>query len=247
VRKEASIEAVRFRCNVQALSRLRALLTHRNLRHAGRRLKRAFRFRKVLWLLSSKESNNKKNLCSNTALCLRHGMGRDAPGLDVPNGTGSPARHLLRRRRSITQGQGSALTPNTAEQKLIPERDSSPPESHGHRGPLHDTNMRRNRKPAPSGIGGGARRQASIEGVRFRCRQQTASRLHSLLTHRNLWHAGRRLKRAFPFRKVLWLLSSKESNNKKNLCSNTALCLRHGVGRDAPVLCVGLKPRRITE
>jgi hypothetical protein len=51
------------------------------------------------------------------------------------------------------------------------------------------------------------------------------------------------LKRAFRFRKVLWLLSSKESNNKKNLCSSSALCLRHGMGRDAPLLCVGLKPR----
>jgi hypothetical protein len=89
-------------------------------------------------------------------------------------------------------------------------------------------------KPAPRGIGGGARREASIEGVRFRCKLQADSRLHSLLTHRNLPHAGRRLKRAFRFRKVLWLLSSKESNNKKNLCSNTALCLRHGMDRDAP-------------
>jgi hypothetical protein len=72
----------------------------------------------------------------------------------------------------------------------------------------------RNRKPAPRGIGGGVRREASIEGVRFRCRLQALSRLRALLTHRNLWHAGRRLKRAFRFRKVLWLLSSKESNNK---------------------------------
>jgi hypothetical protein len=27
---------------------------------------------------------------TNTALSLRHGMGRDAPGLDVPSGTGVP-------------------------------------------------------------------------------------------------------------------------------------------------------------
>jgi hypothetical protein len=28
---------------------------------------------------------------------------------------------------------------------------------------------------------------------------------------------------------------------------NTALRLRHGVGGDGPVLCVGLKPRRVKE
>jgi hypothetical protein len=29
--------------------------------------------------------------------------------------------------------------------------------------------------------------------------------------------------------------------------TNTALCFRHGMDRDAPVLCLGLKPRRIKE
>jgi hypothetical protein len=102
-------------------------------------------------------------------------------------------------------------------------------------------------KSAPRGIGGCVRREASIEGVRFRCRLQAVSRFYPFLTHRNLRHAGWRLKRAFRFRKVLWLLSSKESNNKNNPCPNTALCLRHRVARDAPVLCLGLKPRRIRE
>jgi hypothetical protein len=69
-------------------------------------------------------------------------------------------------------------------------------------------------KPAPRGIGGCVRKEASIEGVRFRCRLQTASRLYSFPTHRNLRHAPWRLKRAFRFREVLWLLSSKESNNR---------------------------------
>jgi hypothetical protein len=35
-------------------------------------------------------------------------------------------------------------------------------------------------KPAPRGIGGGVRREASIEGVRFRCKVQDASRLYTL-------------------------------------------------------------------
>jgi hypothetical protein len=35
-------------------------------------------------------------------------------------------------------------------------------------------------KPAPRGIGGCVRREASIEGVRFRCRAQDASRLYTL-------------------------------------------------------------------
>jgi len=74
-------------------------------------------------------------------------------------------------------------------------------------------------EPAPRGIGGCVWREASIEGVRFRCNLRAASRLYALLTHRNLRHAGRRLKRGFRFRRVLWLLPSKESNNKNNLHS----------------------------
>jgi hypothetical protein len=74
-------------------------------------------------------------------------------------------------------------------------------------------------KPAPRGIGGCVWREASIEAVRFRCKVYADSRIHSLLTQRNLRDAGWRLKRAFRFRKVLWLLSSKEGNNKKSPCS----------------------------
>jgi hypothetical protein len=88
------------------------------------------------------------------------------------------------------------------------------PTSLGCHGPFHDTNSCYNQKTFARGIGGGVRREASIEGVRFRCRLHDPSRLHSLHTHRNLRHAGWRLKRGFRFRKVLWLLSSKESNNK---------------------------------
>jgi hypothetical protein len=92
----------------------------------------------------------------------------------------------------------------------------------------------KNPRPAESAAVRGGKLQSKGLGFGARCKKP--SRLHTLLTHRNVWHAGWRLKRAFRFRKVLWLLFSKESNNKKKLCSNTALCLRHGVGRDAPVL-----------
>jgi hypothetical protein len=170
VRREASIEGVRFRCNVQALSRLRALLTHRNLSHAGWRLKRAFRFRKFFGYFLPKKVTTRT--------------------------TWAQTLHSV----CVTAW---AVTPQ-------------------------------GKKPAPRGIGGGVRREASIEGVRFRCNVHALSRLRALPTHRNLSHAGWRLKRVFRFRKVLWLLSSKESNNKNNLGSNTPLCLRHGMGRDAP-------------
>jgi hypothetical protein len=86
VRTEASIEGVRFRWSLQAASRVHSLLTHRNLSHAGRRLKRAFRFRKFFGYFLPKKVTTR----TNTALCLRHGVGRDAPGLDVPSGTGVP-------------------------------------------------------------------------------------------------------------------------------------------------------------
>jgi hypothetical protein len=102
-------------------------------------------------------------------------------------------------------------------------------------------------KPVPAESVAVCGRKLQSKGLGFGAKCNKPSRLHSLLTHRNVQHAGRRLKRAFRFRKVLWLLSSKESNNKNNLCSNSALCLRHGVGGDAPVLCVGLKPRRVKE
>jgi hypothetical protein len=109
-------------------------------------------------------------------------------------------------------------------------RAEARPTSLGCREPLHVTNWRRTRKPAPRGIGGGLRREASIEGVRFRCNVQALSRLRALLTHRNLWHAGWRLKRAFRFRKFFGYFLPKKVTTR----TNTALCLRHGVGRDAP-------------
>jgi hypothetical protein len=49
-------------------------------------LKRAFRFRKFFGYFLPKKVTTRIN----TALCLRHGVGRDAPGLDVPSGTGVP-------------------------------------------------------------------------------------------------------------------------------------------------------------
>jgi hypothetical protein len=91
-------------------------------------------------------------------------------------------------------------------------------------------------KPAPAESAAVRAGMLQSKALGFGADCKPVFRLHILLTHRNLRHAGRRLKRAFRFRNVLWLLSSKESNNKKNLCSNSALSLRHGVGRDAPVL-----------
>jgi hypothetical protein len=96
-----------------------------------------------------------------------------------------------------------------------------------------DAPGKKNPRPAESAAVCGGKLQSKRLDFGADCKG--VSRLHTLLTHRNLRHAGRRLKRAFRFRNVLWLLSSKESNNKKNLCSNSALSLRHGVGRDAPV------------
>jgi hypothetical protein len=107
--------------------------------------------------------------------------------------------------------------------------------------PRHQHPPQREPAPAESAAVRGGKLQS--KGLGFGARCNKPSRLRTLRRHRNVWHAGRRLKRAFRFRKVLWLLSSKESNNKKNLCSSSALCLRHGMGRDAPALCVGLKPR----
>jgi hypothetical protein len=88
----------------------------------------------------------------------------------------------------------------------------------------------KNPRPAESAAVCAGKLQSKRLGFGADCKP--VSRLHSLLTHRNLWHAGWRLKRAFRFRKVLWLPSSKESKTR----TNTALCLRRGVGRDAPVL-----------
>jgi hypothetical protein len=95
-------------------------------------------------------------------------------------------------------------------------RAETRPPSLGCRGPLHDTNSCCNHKPAPRGIGGRARREASIEAVRFRCKLQGASRLYLLLVHRNLRHAGRRLKRAFRFRKFFGYFLPKKVTTRKH-------------------------------
>jgi hypothetical protein len=124
----------------------------------------------VRWLLSSKESNNKNVPCSNTALCVRHGMDRDAPVFGWRAGRESRAKAVAPKAFHRT-GSGQRPDPPTRQRRrIIPERDSSPAEPHGCRGPLlHKTNTRRNKKPAPRGMGGCAQREASIEGVRFRC------------------------------------------------------------------------------
>jgi hypothetical protein len=98
-------------------------------------------------------------------------------------------------------------------------------------GPLHDTNMRRSQKPAPaesSAVCGG---KLQSKGLGFGAKCNEPSRLHSLLTHRNLWHVGRRLKRAFRFRKFFGYFLPKKVTTR----INTAVCFRHGMDRDAPV------------
>jgi hypothetical protein len=79
-------------------------------------------------------------------------------------------------------------------------------------------------RPAESAAVRGGKLQS--KGLGFGARCSKPSRLDTLLKHRNLRHAGWRLKRAFRFRKVLWLLSSKESNNKNKRC--TVFASRHG-------------------
>jgi hypothetical protein len=152
---------------------------------------------------------------TNTALCLRHGMGRDAPVFGWRAGRESRATPVTPKALHRT-GSGQRPDPPTRQSRsVIPERDSSLPEPHGCRGPLHDANPRRqkNLRLAESAAVCEGKLQSKRLGFGAKCKKP--SRLRSLLTHRNLWHAGWRLKRAFRFRKVLWLLSSKESNNKK--------------------------------
>ena len=69
------------------------------------------------------------------------------------------------------------------------------------------------------------RRVASIEGVRFRCSLQGASRLYVLLTHRNLWRAGWRLKRAFRFRKFFGYFLPKKVTTRNNLQTLYSVCV----------------------
>jgi hypothetical protein len=84
------------------------------------------------------------------------------------------------------------------------------------RGPFHYTNGAATLTRA-RGIGGGVRREASIEGVRFRCKLRAASRLYPLLTHRNLRHAGWRLKRAFRFRMLFGYFLPKKVTTRTNI------------------------------
>jgi hypothetical protein len=114
-------------------------------------------------------------------------------------------------------------------------RAEPPPTSLGCRGPFHDTNPCNNQKTCARGIGGGVLGEASIEGVRFRCKVYAVSRIHSLLTHRNVQHAGRRLKRAFRFRKFFGYFLPKKVTTRKPHAQNSALRLRHGMDRDARV------------
>jgi hypothetical protein len=95
------------------------------------------------------------------------------------------------------------------------------------------------KKRAPRGIGGCVRREASIEGVRFRCKVQRTF-APSLTPHAPKPMAcGPAIEACVPIPQVLWLLSSKESNNKNKHCtlfaSRYGPCLPRG-RRDAPVL-----------
>jgi hypothetical protein len=123
-------------------SHLHSLLTHRNLRRAGRRLKRAFRFRKFFGYFLPKKVTTR----TNTALCLRHGVGRDATVFGWRAGRESRATPVTPKALHRT-GSGQRPDPPTRQSRsVIPERDSSLPEPHGCRGPLlHKTNMRRNK------------------------------------------------------------------------------------------------------
>jgi hypothetical protein len=105
-------------------------------------------------------------------------------------------------------------------------RAEARPTSLGCRGPLHGTNNALQREPAPAESAAVRGGKLQSKGLGFGARCSKPSRLDTLLTHRNLRHAGWRLKRAFRFRKVLWLLSSKESNNKNKHC--TLFASRHG-------------------
>jgi hypothetical protein len=92
-----------------------------------------------------------------------------------------------------------------------------------------DAPRKKNPRPAESAAVCGGKLQSKRLGFGAKCKKP--SRLHSLLTHRNLWHAGWRLKRAFRFRKFFGYFLPKKVTTRRN----SALSLRHGVGRDAPV------------
>jgi hypothetical protein len=65
--------------------------------------------------------------------------------------------------------------------------------------PRHQHAHNKNLRPAESAAVRGGKLQS--KGLGFGARCNKPSRLHTLLTHRNLRHARRRLKRAFRFRK----------------------------------------------
>jgi hypothetical protein len=134
---------------------------------------------------------------------------------------GSPAQRVLRRTPLPQRSDTAEPCPYTMavgtclrHVLLRAHRAESRPTPLGCRGPLHDTNTHGNLKSAPAESAAVCAGKLQSKGLGFGADCKAVSRFHTLLTHRNLRHAGRRLKRVFRFRKVLWLLSSKESNNK---------------------------------
>jgi hypothetical protein len=182
----------------------------------------------------------------------RHGASRDAPSEEEISNT----KHRMmndeafcrtaslqafrrlrskRRRRSISQGQGSALTPNTAEQKHNPCKGFITPRTPrvSWTTPRHQHATQQKSAPAESAAVCVGKLQSKRLGFGASCNKP--SRLHTLLTHRNLRHAGRRLRvRSDPAKFFGYFLPKKVTTR-----TNIALSLRHGVGRDAPDRCVG--------
>jgi hypothetical protein len=114
---------------------------------------------------------------TNIALRLRHGVGRDAPGLGWQAGRESRATPVAPDSCPAAIGHGGAVSLHHCCRDMPPAC------------PLcvcvelnldlrlwgvvdHSTTQTRaaTPKPAPRGIGGCVRREASIEGVRFRCK-----------------------------------------------------------------------------
>jgi hypothetical protein len=95
--------------------------------------------------------------------------------------------------------------------------------SHGCREPLHDTNTRRKKSPRPAESAAVCPGKLQSKRLGFGADYKADSQLHSLLTHRNLWHAGWRLKRAFRFRKFFGYFLPKKVTTRKthtNTCMN---------------------------
>jgi hypothetical protein len=87
------------------------------------------------------------------------------------------------------------------------------------RGPFHDTNTRSNKKPrrAESAAVRGGKLQSKGLGFGADCRGLLGC--YVLLTHRNLRHAGQRLKRAFRFCKFFGYFLPKKVTTRNNLDS----------------------------